>query len=275
MVSIWSNNISPWSPCSLPRVLVFSMSLHVWGERCEEQDVICLDPMWESQQPCILGDSMPRGDVGPVCLPPSKADHAQCWLSRSQCSLLMLQTPSYFNGLRHQYLLKYLYLKETTWKAKQVWPWIITGVSAKTLSSGGWTSSSAILLTLSLQNSPFPKPHPGFQGPNCWQLVSPNQRLQACPDVPLPNQKLLTACCLVFSLCFQLPQVKAMYMVQYKVWVDRSYVVVGWGTSSLPTLCRWRKCPPFVALFKEVTPGVTFKGKPMRLEKREKNMPDL
>lgn len=38
MVSVWSGHRAPWSPCSLPLVLVFSMSFHVWGESCEDWD---------------------------------------------------------------------------------------------------------------------------------------------------------------------------------------------------------------------------------------------
>lgn len=83
--------------------------------------LICLVPGWESQQPHVQGEIMDLSASHPVS--PMMLGAGSPGTS-SLC--LMLQTPSHFNGPWLWYLLKYLYLKETTLQAEQVWPWSMT-----------------------------------------------------------------------------------------------------------------------------------------------------
>lgn len=93
--------------------------------------LICLVSLWESQRPHVLRDSLLRGRVGPVCLPPSKPEDARCWLSGNQLSPCDATDPFPLQWTVAPALFKYLYLKEATLKADQVWPWSMTGISAK------------------------------------------------------------------------------------------------------------------------------------------------
>lgn len=190
---------------------------------------------------------------------------------------LMLQTPSHFNGPWFWYLLKYLYLKETTLKAEQVWPWSTTYLLRYYL-------LVADLLPAHIARSvtpglTFSYPPPKFSGS---QLPAASESWPEAAVMPwtFPYSTKATYGLLpvFFRFCFQLSKVKATYMVQCRVWVDSKWSVTWRGTSSLPTLCRWKKCPLCVALLKEVMRMVTFKGKhmrfkgkPVRLGKREKS----
>lgn len=88
---MWTNGVGlaqqlPWSPFSLPLMLVFSIPLRLrselWGLWCLSAGFLCgnLSSHTSWGTPCW------GGRVGPICPPPSKPEDAQCWLSGNQHS---------------------------------------------------------------------------------------------------------------------------------------------------------------------------------------------
>ena len=82
---MWTNGVGlvlqiSLKPCSLLLPLVFS----IWEQSCEEQGAYLSCSCVGISAATLLGDSLWRGDVGPICRQPRKLEDAQCWLFRDQ-----------------------------------------------------------------------------------------------------------------------------------------------------------------------------------------------
>lgn len=240
MVSVWSDR-SPWSPCSLPLLLVFIISLCFWEGSCKEQDAYLPGSFVGISAATCPGGLHARGDVGPVCLPPSKPKDAlqepvlSIWCSRPPPT--SMNCGSGFSVCLSIFILK-----------RQLWGQTKCG-------HGAWLRylQRYYLLVADFLPAPYCSPCDSrthllltptqvFKVP-IVEIGSPDQRLQACPGLPLtqpkPTHCLLSNFFQVSTFNFPRWSLLTWYKMRCGLIVDGSHR----GTSSLPTLCRWRKCP--------------------------------